>query len=57
MRKIVLIAALIFAFTNSLFAQDAQEIIRKVQSKYKTIKDAKAGFSQSVKPKSGKSQS
>ncbi|HEY5533821.1 MAG TPA: outer membrane lipoprotein carrier protein LolA [Ignavibacteria bacterium] len=59
MRKTVILLVLILSvfITNSLFAQDAQEIIRKVQSKYKGIKDAKAGFSLSVKPKSGKSQS
>jgi chaperone LolA len=59
MRKIGIIISLIITFLifNTLFAQDAQEIIRKVQANYKTIKDSKAGFSQSVKPKSGKSQS
>ena len=58
MRKVSLILAFLSVFiVNSLFAQDAQEIIHKVQAKYKGIKDAKAGFSQTVKPKSGKSQS
>jgi chaperone LolA len=44
-------------FVNISFAQDAQEIIKKVQSKYNTIKDASATFSQSVKYSSGSSQS
>jgi chaperone LolA len=58
MRKFSLILAFLSVFiVNSLFAQDAQEIIHQVQAKYKGIKDAKAGFSQTVKPKSGKSQS
>jgi len=42
---------------NVSFAQDAQEIIKKVQSKYNTIKDASATYSQSVKYSSGSSQS
>ena len=58
MRKFSIILAFLSVFiVNSLFAQDAQEIIHKVQAKYKGIKDAKAAFSQTVKPKSGKSQS
>lgn len=59
MKKIKFLSVLIislFVF-RAVIAQDAQEIISKVQSNYKSIKDAKAGFSQSVKPKSGKSQS
>jgi chaperone LolA len=44
-------------FVNISFAQDAQEIIKKVQSKYNTIKDASATYSQSVKYSSGSSQS
>ncbi|MBI5401904.1 MAG: outer membrane lipoprotein chaperone LolA [Ignavibacteriae bacterium] len=51
----VLILSLLLA--NISFAQDAQEIIKKVQSKYNTIKDAQATFSQSVKYSSGSSQS
>jgi len=38
-------------------AQDAQEIIKKVQSNYKSIKDAKANFSHSSVRSSGSSQS
>ena len=59
MRKMRLyIVVIVFMFiSSSLLAQDAQEIIQKVQSNYKSIKDAKATFSQSTKPKSGKSQS
>jgi chaperone LolA len=58
MRKFsIFIAILLFFLINSLFAQDAQEIIKQVQAKYKGIQDAKAGFSQTVKPQSGKSQS
>jgi chaperone LolA len=54
--KLLFIVFLIFAF-GAANAQDAQEIIKNVQSKYKGIKDAKASFSQTVKPSSGKSQS
>jgi len=58
MRKFSIIIVIFLVFVvNSLSAQDAQEIIHQVQSKYKGIKDAKAGFSQVVKPKTGKSQS
>ena len=53
--KILITLIAIIFISNFLYAQDAQEIIGKVQSNYKAIKDAKAGFSQSVKPKSGKS--
>jgi chaperone LolA len=42
---------------NYTFAQDAQEIIKKVQSKYNSIKDAQASFSQFVKYSSGSTQS
>ena len=42
---------------NISFAQDAQEIIKKVQSKYNSIKDASATFSQSIKYSSGSSHS
>lgn len=42
---------------NVSFAQEAQEIIKKVQSKYNSIKDASATFSQSIKYSSGSSQS
>jgi outer membrane lipoprotein carrier protein len=39
------------------FAQDAQEIIKNVQSKYSSTSDATANYSQSVKYSSGKSVS
>ena len=42
---------------NYSYAQDAQEIIKKVQTKYNGITDAQANFSQSVKFSSGKAQS
>jgi chaperone LolA len=48
---------ILMLFVNISFAQDAQEIIKKVQSKYNTIKDASATYSQSVKYSSGSSQS
>jgi len=44
-------------FVNSMLAQDAQEIIKNVQSKYNSIKDAQATFSQFVKYSSGSTQS
>jgi len=48
---------LILLFANITFSQDAQEIIKKVQSKYNTIKDAQASYSQTIKYSSGSSQS
>ncbi|MFA5404341.1 MAG: outer membrane lipoprotein chaperone LolA [Ignavibacteria bacterium] len=42
---------------NILYAQDAQEIIKNVQSKYNSIKDAQATFSQYIKYSSGSTQS
>jgi chaperone LolA len=51
---------LIFSFIlilNKCFAQDAQEIIKSVQSKYSSISDATASFSQNIKFSSGKSVS
>lgn len=58
MRKYFIFAVLFIltAYCNS-YSQDAQEIIKKVQSNYNGIKDAKASFSHSVKYSSGKSQS
>ena len=47
---------LIFVFTNISFAQDAQDIIKKVQSKYSSTRDAQATYTQSVKYSSGSSQ-
>jgi chaperone LolA len=51
---------LIFSFIplfNICIAQDAQEIIKNVQSKYSSITDATANYSQSVQYSSGKSSS
>lgn len=49
---------IIFLFTSGYStAQDAQEIIRKVQSKYGNISDAKASFTQTIKSKGGKANS
>jgi chaperone LolA len=44
-------------FVNVVYSQDAQEIIKNVQSKYNSIKDAQASYSQSVKYSSGSTQS
>ena len=38
-------------------AQDAQEIIKEVQSKYENISDAKASFTQTLKGNGGKANS
>lgn len=43
--------------SNIAGAQDAQEIIRKVQSKYDNITDAKATFTQTLKGSGGKGNS
>lgn len=48
------VIAILLLFTVQLQAQDAQEIIRKVQSKYDNISDAKATFTQTVKGSGGK---
>jgi len=51
---------LIFLFIplfNICIAQDAQEIIKNVQSKYSSITDATANYSQTIKYSSGKSSS
>ncbi len=47
----LLIVISIFA-SNLVFSQDAQEIIKKVQGNYKSIKDAKASFTHSGKKNS-----
>ena len=49
---------ILFICVNVLFAQgdDAQDIIRAVQDKYKSISDGKATFTQTYKPSSGKSK-
>ncbi len=47
--KCVLLSVILIFIFNTAFSQDAQEIIKKVQSNYKSIKDAKASFSHSGK--------
>ncbi|MEO8447330.1 MAG: outer membrane lipoprotein chaperone LolA [bacterium] len=42
---------------SASYAQDAQEIIKKVQSKYENITDAKASFTQTLKGSGGKANS
>ena len=48
----------LFLCVNILYAQgdDAQDIIKAVQDKYKSISDGKATFTQTYKPSSGKSK-
>lgn len=53
--NVFLVVFILFS-TNTTFSQDAQEVIKNVQSVYKGIKDAKATFSLSEKV-SGKSSS
>lgn len=48
---------LISFFVNAVYSQDAQEIIKNVQSKYNSTKDAQASYSQSIKYSSGSTQS
>ncbi len=57
--RIKKIAILLFRIilSNITVAQDAQEIIRKVQSKYENITDAKATFTQTLKGSGGKGTS
>ena len=47
----------IFFIANYSFAQDSQEIIKKVQSTYENITDAKAVFSQTLKGSGGRASS
>jgi len=54
--KISIVIFLSF-FVNAVYSQDAQEIIKNVQSKYNSTKDAQATYSQSVKYSSGSTQS
>jgi chaperone LolA len=54
-KKYLLILLLIIYSTS--FAQDAQEIIKNVQSKYENISDAKATFTQTLKGSGGKANS
>ncbi|MDQ3022190.1 MAG: outer membrane lipoprotein chaperone LolA [Bacteroidota bacterium] len=50
----LILFSLFFCAVN---AQDAQEIIKEVQSKYDNISDAKASFTQTLKGKGGKANS
>lgn len=54
-KTVIIVILLIFAIPS--FAQDAQEIIKNVQDKYRDIKDAKATFSLSESFSGGKSSS
>lgn len=47
----------IFIINSYSFAQDSQEIIKKVQSTYDNITDAKAVFSQTLKSSGGRANS
>lgn len=44
-----LLALIVFITAGQVLSQDAQEIIKKVQSNYNSINDAKASFSHSGK--------
>lgn len=44
-------------FCTPLYSQDSQEIIKKVQSAYENISDAKAVFTQTLKSSGGKANS
>lgn len=48
---------LLMIMFSGAHAQDAQEIIKKVQSKYENISDAKATFTQTLKGSGGKANS
>ncbi len=52
-----LVLAIILFSCNISFSQDAQEIIKNVQSKYNNIKDAQATYSHSIRYSSGSTQS
>src|SRR6187402_761284 len=54
--KSFLIIFILLAYSVS-YAQDAQEIIKKVQTKYENIDDAKATFTQTLKGSGGKANS
>ena len=45
----IFLIGIFFSIASYGYSQDAQEIIKKVQSNYKGIKDAKASFSHSGK--------
>ena len=55
-KKYLLTVILLFAYSVSN-GQDAQEIIKNVQSKYENITDAKATFTQTLKGSGGKANS
>lgn len=58
MKTIKNLLVLLFLIVYSAsYAQDAQEIIKKVQSKYDEITDAKATFTQTLKGSGGKANS
>lgn len=53
-RKYIYLPIAFLVLGGSLRAQDAQEIIKKVQQKYDNITDAKATFTQTLKSSGGK---
>lgn len=53
-KYLIILSAFIFSVSS---AQDAQEIIKNVQSKYENITDAKATFTQTLKGSGGKANS
>ncbi|MBK8552444.1 MAG: outer membrane lipoprotein chaperone LolA [Ignavibacteria bacterium] len=53
-KYLIILSAFIFSVSN---AQDAQEIIKNVQSTYENITDAKATFTQTLKGSGGKANS
>lgn len=53
----ILLTLIVLMFYSVSFSQDAQEIIKKVQSKYENISDAKASFTQTLKGSGGKASS
>ncbi|MCX7834380.1 MAG: outer membrane lipoprotein chaperone LolA [Ignavibacteria bacterium] len=55
--KILFAFIIISAISTTLYSQDAQEIIKKVQNNYKDLNDAKAEFSMTEKFSGGKSTS
>lgn len=54
--KKLTILIILMTFTSA-YSQDSQEIIRKVQSTYENINDAKAVFTQTLKSSGGKASS
>ncbi len=57
MKSVITLFLAIFALQGAAFSQDAQDIIKNVQSKYDNITDAKATFTQTVKGSGGKGNS